>query len=326
MAPFTSYPVDTASAAPYFSSFPVRSCEHDALPTIQQALQSTIYSCTAPETREQKKAKYRHTNPAGNLFALSFSLSEEDRLGYVVKFIEYLCIVDDVMEDLPFKEACEGHAILREPLSDEYKNEGYEGQVVGKLRGFLHDIRMELVSENDPSSLKLLETLDTSLRNRDSVDSEFLTLEDYIPYRKVNFDYDFVCQLIRWATRLPLKFCQEEELLASKYEHMIGVIVGLTNDYFSWEMEKNEPTDRIRNAVLVLTKEHSISDQQAKIMLKDIIIREENKALELKHELASNMNLDLEQLKLYVTALELFAAGYSYWCATCPRYHRIQKE
>jgi len=71
--------------------------------------------------------------------------------------------------------------------------------------------------------------------------------------------------------------------------------------------------------------EHSAPEQQAKMMLKKIIMNEEKKAAELKHELES-FTEDCEQLKLYMTSLELFASGYSYWCSTCPRYHRIQKE
>ncbi|KAE9394021.1 terpenoid synthase [Gymnopus androsaceus JB14] len=319
MSPFPSQPVDTARVVPYFSSFPVKNCEYTALPTIQKALNSTIYSCTTPGTKAQRKAEYRHTNPAGNLFGLCFSLSEADRLRYVVQFIEFLCIVDDVMEDLPFKEACKEHDFLREAL--RIRGVG----PISKSRRFLRDIRTELVNENDPSSLVLLETLDMSLEHRDSLDVEFLTLEDYIPYRKMNFDYEFVCQLVRWAMKIPMKFSPEEELLVSRYEHSIGVIVGLTNDYFSWEMERNQPTDRLRNAVAVLTKEHSIPESEAKVMLKDYIMKEEKKALELMHKFESNKE-DFEQATRYLTALDLFAAGYSFWCSTCPRYHRVQKE
>lgn len=208
MAPFPSQPVDTVSVASYFSSFPVRNCEHDALRTIQTALKSAIYSCTAPGTKERRKAEYRHKNPAGNLFGLCLTLCEAERVGYVAQFIEFLCIVDgefastsklckhtltlctDVMEDLPFMEACSEHAILREALSDGYQNQGYDDLVISRLRKFLRDIRMELMSENDPSSLLLLRILDNSLHHRDSLDVEFLTLDDYIPYRKMNFDYE----------------------------------------------------------------------------------------------------------------------------------------
>ncbi|KAJ3905991.1 isoprenoid synthase domain-containing protein [Lentinula edodes] len=323
MAPFPSQLVNTANISSYFSSFPVRSCELDALPTIQQALNDTIYGCTAPGSKERKKAEYRHTNPAGNLFGLSFALCEADRLGYVGKLIEFLCIVDDVMEDLPFGEACIEHAILRQALYESYDDDQYGGRAVGKMKSYLRELRMELASLNDPCTPLLLKTLDTSLRDRDSDDAEFQTLAEYIPYRKTNFDYDFVCQLVRWAMNISPKV--QENLIVRSYEHTVGVIVGLTNDYFSWEMERQQPTDRIRNAVPVLMKEHSISEVEAKSMLKEIIIGEESKARELKSEVM-NQTEESEQMKRYVTEMELFAAGYSFWCATCPRYHRLQEE
>lgn len=50
--------------------------------------------------------------------------------------------------------------------------------------------------------------------------------------------------------KTPLKLSLEKESLVSRYEHSIGVIVGLSNDYFSWEMERNQ--DRICNSVLVV--------------------------------------------------------------------------
>ncbi|KAJ3807943.1 isoprenoid synthase domain-containing protein [Lentinula lateritia] len=323
MAPFASHPVDTASVSPYFSSFPVRSCELDALPVIQQGLNDTIYGCTTPGSKERKRAEYRHTNPAGNIFGLSLALCEADRVGYVVKFIEFLCIVDDVMEDLPFGEACTEHTILRQALHDSYDEHQYDGRAVSLMRNFLYELRIELASIEDPSTSLLLKTLDSSLRDRDSKDSEFLTLAGYIPYRKMNFDYDFVCQLLRWAMCIPPTI--QDDPLARSYEHIIGVIVGLTNDYFSWEMERQEPTDRIRNAVLVLMKEHSVNEMQAKLMLKEVIIEEERKARELMSEIMG-LPEEHEPLKRYVAEMELFAAGYSFWCATCPRYHRPQKE
>ncbi|KAJ3807942.1 hypothetical protein F5876DRAFT_1040, partial [Lentinula aff. lateritia] len=232
--------VNTTNVSSYFSSFPVRSCELDALPTIQQALNDTIYGCTAPGSKERKKAEYRHTNPAGNLFGLSFALCEADRLGYVGKLIEFLCIVDDVMEDLPFGEACIEHALLRQALYESYDDDQYGGRAVARMKNYLRELRMELTSLNDPFTPLLLKTLDTSLRDRDSNDSEFQTLAD------------FVCQLVRWAMNISPKV--QENLLVRSYEHTVGVIVGLTNDYFSWEMERQQPTDRIRNAVPVLMK------------------------------------------------------------------------
>jgi hypothetical protein len=135
----------------------------------------------------------------------------------------------------------------------------------------------------------------------------------------------FVCQLLRWAMKIPLNLNQRDEGLANKYEHIVGVIVGLTNDYFSWEMEAQQTSDRVRNAVPVLMVEHSVSEPQAKSILKEVILNEEKKATELKNSIEDAMDIG-GQLRSYLSMLELFAAGYSYWCATCPRYHRPQKE
>jgi hypothetical protein len=204
MAPFASLPVNTANLPSYFSSFPVRTCEAEALPTIQKALTHTITNCTLPGTRERKRAEYRHANPAGDLFGLCLTLCEADRIGYVAQLTEFLCIVDDVMEELPFEEAITEHAILRQALYEEHDEDDCEGQVVGRMKSFLRQVRLELVSQNDPSNLSLLQTLDTSLHNRDSVDSEFERLEDYIPYRKTNFDFEYVSaehiKELKWLT------------------------------------------------------------------------------------------------------------------------------
>ena len=84
-------------------------------------------------------------------------------------------------------------------------------------------------------------------------------------------------------------------------------------------MECRQSTDRIRNAVAVLMKEYDrLPDKQAKSMLKDIIIDEEDKASRLKADIDANARFS-NDLKKYVLALQLFAAGYSYWCATSPR-------
>ncbi|KAJ3753760.1 isoprenoid synthase domain-containing protein [Lentinula raphanica] len=324
MAPFTSHPVDSACAPAFFSSFPVISCEPDALPTIQRALNDTIYSCTTPGSKERRKALYRHTNPAGNLFSLAFALSETDRLRYVAQFIEFLCILDDSTENMPFEEACTAHSIIRQALTDKYDVDHNGAKAVGMMKNFLHNLCEELFGLDDPSTALLLKTLDRSLRDRDSDDSEFVTLAEYIPYRRTNFDHDFVCQLLRWGMNVKPEV-QESPLLRT-YELINGTIVGLTNDYFSWEMERQQPTDRIRNAVPVLMTEHGISEIPAKAMLKEVLIEEERKAEALKTRIMMAELEGDEQVKRYMTGMDLFAAGYSFWCATCPRYHRPQKE
>ncbi|KAF9067707.1 isoprenoid synthase domain-containing protein [Rhodocollybia butyracea] len=329
MAPFTAQSIDTTDVTSYFSSLPVKSCQLDAQVTIDEALRSTIQSCTVPNARERKKAEYRHNNPAGNIFGLCLPMSEKERLKYAVQFIEFLCIVDgkylvvisielsvdplalDTMEDLPLGEACIEHAILRQALYKKYDENEYAGQLVGGMTMFLRNIRLELADQNDPESLALLAALDSSLHHRNSVEGKFETLESYIPYRKTTSDYNFVCNLIRWTMKIPLQLGEKEELLARKHEHVVGVIASLTNDYFSWQMERQPSTDRVRNAVPILMKEHNLSDEKARTLLKGIIVNEEEKMRKFNVEIDTRKDIS-EDLKNYTNALGLFAAGYSF--------------
>ena len=87
---------------------------------------------------------------------------------------------------------------------------------------------------------------------------------------------------IRWGVGITLS--QDDYESIRQYDFTMGNILGLTNDYFSWDVEKNQTTDRIRNAVRVLIKQHDISPDAAKSLLLGLIVEEESKSAELKKE------------------------------------------
>lgn len=102
------------------------------------------------------------------------------------------------------------------------------------------------------------------------------------------------------------------------FDYSMGVVLGLTNDYFSWAVEKDQKTDRVRNAVRVLMKQHGLSEQPAQSLLRGIIIDEEERAYHLKGQvLASSPSNNIIE---YIKAIELYVGGSCYWHATAPRY------
>lgn len=116
----------------------------------------------------------------------------------------------------------------------------------------------------------------------------------------------------------------EETASVQEFEWTLGGVLALTNDYFSWRKEKLQSTDRIRNAVPVLMHQYSLSQEVARVLLKGLIVEEEEKAKKLRMKLEEReMSADL---KRYVEALELYAGGNFYWSATCPRYNKPQEE
>ena len=102
------------------------------------------------------------------------------------------------------------------------------------------------------------------------------------------------------------------------YDIAMGNVLGLTNDYFSWNVEKDQPTDRVRNGVMVLMKEYNVTADAARMMLLGIIVNEESRAAKLKEErLKRPISREILQ---YFEAIELYVGGSCYWHSTAPRY------
>ncbi|KAJ8096391.1 hypothetical protein PM082_011553 [Marasmius tenuissimus] len=316
--------VPTVGHPRYFSSFEIKDCWLDMSTVVEGKLNETITKCTQPGTRERRKALYRHDNPAGNLFTLCFGLVEPSRFGFVVLFIEFLCIIDDVLEDLPHEEALIEHDILCDALH------GTKGSSPKKTTAntrpewlsFLQELKAEMLAVDPVRSPALLATFEESLRARDSSAAEFDSIEKYIPYRLINFDYEFVSQLVLWAMAIDLPTNEAQSDSLAEFKQSIGVVVGLVNDYFSWEREKQQEkdSDRIRNGVAVLKKQYDLSDADAKEEVKKILVGEEAKIHAVPRLGRSGA------MNRYFDGLEMFAGGYSFWCATCPRYHKPQGD
>lgn len=116
----------------------------------------------------------------------------------------------------------------------------------------------------------------------------------------------------------------EEQQAVHEFEWTLGGVLALTNDYFSWRKEKLQSTDRVRNAVPLLMRQYGLPQDTARILLKGIIIDEEEKAKRLRMKLEVG---DISsEMKRYIEALELYSGGNCYWSATCPRYNKPQEE
>ncbi|KAJ8096392.1 hypothetical protein PM082_011554 [Marasmius tenuissimus] len=324
--------ISTTRHSAFFSTFQVKDCWEEMGSAIEQALIDTAQKCTRPGTRERKRAHYRHDNPAGNLFSLCLGLCEVERLPFVVRLIEFLCIIDDVLEELPHNEAIVEHDILCEAVSrnsTEAPSIPWTDNTRPEWISFLHETRVEMLKVDLKRTPGLFQSLEQSLRGRESSSLDFDTLEAYIPFRLLNFDYEFVSQLILWAMDEDLPKEDSSSDLFAEFRYSIGVIVGLVNDYFSWEMEKHqvEESDRVRNAVFVVMKERGISERKARAEVRKVIVGEEHKVQAILMGVEGNWQQSRSRTtERYLEQLRMFAGGYSYWCATCPRYSRPQDE
>jgi hypothetical protein len=109
----------------------------------------------------------------------------------------------------------------------------------------------------------------------------------------------------------------EEYESIKEYDAVMGAVLGLTNDYFSWYVEKDRQRDRVQNGVFVLMRQHGVSAEVARVLLLGIIIEHESKAAKLREERLKQPAS--EEVLRYIEALELYVGGSCYWHATAPR-------
>lgn len=110
----------------------------------------------------------------------------------------------------------------------------------------------------------------------------------------------------------------EDYASVEQFDIAMGNVFGLTNDYFSWNIEKDQETDRMRNGVVVLMNEHNITADAAKMLLLGVIVEQETRAAKLKEE--RRKKPASKEVMQYFEAIELYVGGSCYWHSTAPRY------
>ncbi|KAF9002133.1 isoprenoid synthase domain-containing protein [Cyathus striatus] len=315
-----SNPIDTSSLPSYFTRLPVRI--HKDTAAIDIATMDAIERCTSSGSKEYKQALFRHSNPFGNPYALVYPESNTEKMEYVVKVIEILSIHDDLTEEMTYEDAQQEHEVLRQGLHEEYDSSTETGKTVGLKNAYLREARIRMLSLDPVDTPPLLKEVERYIMGYDSSNENFKTLEEYLPFRIWNVGAILCWHSCRWA--MGLHFTDEELQAIKDLEMGFGRMLALTNDYFSWEREKSQPTDRIRNAVPILMRQYSLGEKQAKLLLKGIIIEEEEQVKILRIKLINSE--PSEDVMRYIDALELYVGGNIYWSATCPRYNKPQEE
>ncbi|KAG9252302.1 isoprenoid synthase domain-containing protein [Emericellopsis atlantica] len=304
-------PLDASEIPGFFSRYPVGiSVEADR---ITKALRQIGIEATMPDTRERHRAKVRQASPYGDPFSICHCSAFPDRLELVGYIIEILWIHDDIIEELDHSIAMKEHELLAQMLTVDIDPSTFAA--VNRRQSALARI-LRLAIDMDPAQgPALVKTLQTYLEAYDSTSVNFDKFEEYSAFRILNSGYAMSSFLMRWGMGFDLS---EEYAQVKEYDMAIASAAGLTNDYFSWNVEKNQPTDRVRNGVDVLRRELKLSDSAAMTMLAGVIVDEERRAVKLKQALFKQE--PSERVLQYCTAIELFAGGSCYWQATAPRY------
>lgn len=97
-------------------------------------------------------------------------------------------------------------------------------------------------------------------------------------------------------------------------------IIANTNDYFSWEVEKNDG-GRVENLIKVIMEKEGRSEQEAREKLKIAILDDEAKYQLLSSQFLQGPQIVSPHVRKYLAMLELLLGGHHVWCAASERYN-----
>ncbi|KAF2747008.1 terpenoid synthase [Sporormia fimetaria CBS 119925] len=247
--------------------------------------------------------------PYGNVYAITYPEGVEERVMLAAEIIEALWIYDA----LPFQEAIEEHSAINELF---YGLGHSAPPPTAGMRSWIKVIFQDYsrrIMELDPQhGAALVAKIRKYITEYDGTNVLFETVEDYIEFRKLNCHGSF----LQW--NLNIRLTPDETRLCSDFYAASATVMALTNDYFSWNMEKHEATDRVRNAVPIAMKQYNLSEKRAKAIVKGLAMDAENETRRLGLDLR---NMGSERLRKNVEGMEVMLGGNCFWSACCPRYN-----
>ncbi|KAF5372501.1 hypothetical protein D9758_005235 [Tetrapyrgos nigripes] len=309
--------IDTTLAPQYFQRFPVHI--HKDEPVVKEGSSAAVkmFERLVPE----KDTRSHAVGPYGDAYAICYPEGDTEKTKLAGEIIEALWMYDDIIEALPHDEAALEHATVKQMLAGNK-----DGKAPGRktlMTSIFRDARDRMMVLDPKGSPWMIGVLRQYLTEYDGNDNTYNDIEEYATFRTLNVGFRIMSGFMQWTTDIYLN--EEETQITKDFYMASGRVMALTNDYWSWEMEKRESIDRsagIRNAIPVLMKQFSLNEKDAKIFAKGLTVDAEEYMWKLGLDLKKTGS---ETIKKYVDAMILLMGGSGFWSATCPRYNTAQK-
>ncbi|KAK2747926.1 hypothetical protein FQN57_001517 [Myotisia sp. PD_48] len=272
----------------------------------------------------QAPSKDLGLSPVGHLAALTCPECSPDRLVDMANMWDTLLIVDDLYELANSQEKTglaknfAGFMSMFLPSGPQVDVNPAFMQLWAKVFGRWQELDEDSFKQAFKHSRAELDTMTTD-------PTDCMTMDEYIPIRIIHIGTNEDRQyqgLLVFGTGCSLS---DKEIAAINHiMEPLEISVALTNDYFSYKKELNlHRLQRLSghpfNAIAVLMKEHSIDEVAAAALTKEKVLE-----LEREHDAQFKKDLDRgvlsETVITYITNMRLFAAGFSFWATSAPRY------
>lgn len=123
---------------------------------------------------------------------------------------------------------------------------------------------------------------------------------------------------MQWTSDICLTSAEQE--MCNEFCLSAGRAMGLTNDLYSWNVERNDPADRQWNAVPVIRKQYGLNEEDAIVYLKGLIVQHEQKTRKLGAEVRKQC-VGSKKMSKYVDSIGIMLGGNCFWSSNCPRYN-----
>ncbi|KAI2631674.1 terpenoid synthase [Xylaria nigripes] len=263
-----------------------------------------------------KEFRSHSAGPYGNFFSTCWPHGKVERVKLATEIIESLWLYDDVMEDVDHAGAVAVHASVRDTLTGS--EEPSKKSMIATL---FKDFGARLNQMDKQGAHRVLASLKSYLDNYDSQKTPFNTIQRYTEYRILNVGYGIMDSFMQWTMGIHLNDAETEA--AHSFYLSAGRVMGLTNDLYSWNVERTEAVDdgdRKWNAVPVIMQQYHLNEEDAITFLKGLIMRHEQVTRELGETLLKRFEYSQTMTK-YVESVGLMLGGNCFWSATCPRYN-----
>ncbi|KAJ6078825.1 hypothetical protein N7467_008578 [Penicillium canescens] len=149
------------------------------------------------------------------------------------------------------------------------------------------------------------------------VNSNPTSFEDSVSNRIVNIGTRAIWGILEFSLGILLS---DDEM--KQIKHIVDVadrIFANTNDYFSWEVERDNG-NRVQNSIKVLMETEGRSEEQAKEKLKNAILKDEKNYQHLSKQFFQSSPNAPPHVQRFIAMLEVLLGGHHIWCAACERY------
>ncbi|RDH38420.1 isoprenoid synthase domain-containing protein [Aspergillus welwitschiae] len=267
----------------------------------------------------------------GNLGAFAYPEVPPERLAILTYLTDLGMLHDDVYEALDMDQARAEHRDLG-ALFDPHGQQPSSSRSTRapKLKKLVSQILLEAIRIDRDLGMYMFDMYNkgwlSAAGGKEGKAPQFNSLEEYQAYRRDDFGIRAFWPMVEFG--MAMRLSDEDKKLIEPVMEPIDKAIIWTNDYWSFDREYHESVtsgSRLTNVVEVVRRTESISIDEAKAKVRQLLVDLEQQYLERKSAIYAQTPSLPSHVKKWVEVLGITVAGTHYWASCAPR-HRVWRD